>query len=264
MGERRSAARRTRRDQGGERRRRPGHDVRRLREPARRPRQTPRSCAGSARPAPSSWARRTCRSSASGPSPSRSRTASPATRGTPAGRPGGSSGGTAAAVAAGLVAVGIGGDGGGSIRIPSACCGLFGLKPPRGRVTSSPHAHGWWGAGHHRAADPLRAGQRPRLRRHPRHPARSTAGGSTSRRRPSPPRSTLRSHRCGWAGRPGPSRSACGPTLSTSPPSRDRHPAGAARPPRRGDRPRLPGPDARVRAAVLRRGAHRRRRCRAP
>jgi amidase len=59
--------------------------------------------------------------------------------------PGGSSGGTAAAVAAGLVAVGIGGDGGGSIRIPSACCGLFGLKPQRGRVTMSPHAHGWWG-----------------------------------------------------------------------------------------------------------------------
>lgn len=58
--------------------------------------------------------------------------------------PGGSSGGTAAAVAAGLVAVGIGGDGGGSIRIPSACCGLFGLKPQRGRVTMDPHEHGWW------------------------------------------------------------------------------------------------------------------------
>jgi amidase len=60
---------------------------------------------------------------------------------------GGSSGGTAAAVAAGLVPVGIGGDGGGSIRIPSACCGLFGLKPQRGRVTSSPQPHLWWGLG---------------------------------------------------------------------------------------------------------------------
>jgi amidase len=58
--------------------------------------------------------------------------------------PGGSSGGTAVAVAAGLVAAGIGGDGGGSIRIPSACCGLFGLKPQRGRVTMDPHEHGWW------------------------------------------------------------------------------------------------------------------------
>lgn len=58
--------------------------------------------------------------------------------------PGGSSGGTAAAVAAGLVAAGIGGDGGGSIRIPSACCGLYGLKPQRGRVSTDPHEHGWW------------------------------------------------------------------------------------------------------------------------
>ncbi|MGE2816089.1 amidase [Mycobacterium heidelbergense] len=59
--------------------------------------------------------------------------------------PGGSSGGAAVATVAGMASFALGSDAGGSVRIPATWCGVFGIKPQRGRVPLSPNDEGWYG-----------------------------------------------------------------------------------------------------------------------
>ena len=178
--------------------------------------------------------------------------------------PGGSSGGTAAAVAAGLVPFGSAVTAAAPSGSRRACCGLYGLKPQRGRVTMAPHAHGWWALS---TTGPLTRSVRdsavvydvlrgtlPVDRWSAREPATSFTAAVGRAVRAAADRLVDEAGDARRAARPRARRRG----------ARDREPARLPRPPRRGGRPRLPRPHRRVRAAVLRRRAHRRRRARAP